>query len=173
MTFYHEWSNKTKSLKSYIANNNILKEETVLNYQTINNRVSTTQLNVKIKVNDNSKDEIDDWSKNKDENECESEGKNDDGKENKIDFARESETEESWAFKVGDMKKDNIDNVIVKVSTTKDDEYSYLFNYTPVIVSCKERFEERLFISRWNDSEEWSFRIVYWKKVTFRKNERH
>ena len=121
VTFYHEWINKAKSFKDHIANNNILKEETVSDYQTTNSRVSMTQLNVKNKVNDNSKGENYGWSKNKDENEGESEGNNDNGKENKIDFARETETEESESFKEGDTKKDNIDNVIVKASTTKDD----------------------------------------------------
>ena len=95
MTFYHEWINKAKSFKNHIANSNIFKEETVSDYQTINNKVSMTQLNIKNKVNDDGKSANDGWSKNKDENQGESEGKNDNGKEIKVDFARETETEET------------------------------------------------------------------------------
>ena len=58
MTFYHEQINKAKSFKDHIANNNILKEETVSDYQTINNRVSVIQLNVKNKVNDNTHEDL-------------------------------------------------------------------------------------------------------------------
>ena len=94
-----------------MANSNIFKEETVSDYQTINNKVSMTQLNVKNKVNDDGKSANDGWSKNKDENQGESEGKNDNGKEIKVDFSRETETEEIKPFEEGDIKE---------ASTTKD-----------------------------------------------------